>query len=50
MPSTAETIGTPFSAARLRLRARATHRWIAGALSVGCAASVRVHFSRQINL
>ena len=38
------------AAVRLRLRARAPHRWIAASLNMGCAASVRVYVSRQINL
>jgi putative transposase len=38
------------AAMHLRHRARAPHRWIAAALNMGCAASVRVYVSRQLNL
>ncbi len=38
------------AAVRLRLRARTPHRSIAQTLNMGCAASVRVYVSRQINL
>ena len=38
------------AAVRLRLRTRAPHRSIAQTLNMGCAASVRVYVSRQINL
>lgn len=38
------------AAVRLRRRARAPHRWIAEALNMGCAASVRVYVCRQINM